>query len=75
MGLHPQIAISYFAVFDGHGGDSCSLFLKEHLHKQLVKAFIAPRNPQQLPLMQSNNFEQTLRDAVFEAFKATDLLY
>lgn len=25
--------------------------------------------------MQSNNFEQTLRDAVFEAFKATDLLY
>jgi hypothetical protein len=26
--LDPQVTISYFGVFDGHGGDSCPLFLK-----------------------------------------------
>jgi protein phosphatase 2C family protein 2/3 len=24
---------SYFGVFDGHGGDSCSNFLKDNMHK------------------------------------------
>jgi len=28
LGLDPFISASYFAVFDGHGGDTCSLFLK-----------------------------------------------
>ena len=33
LGLDPNIIVSYYAVFDGHGGDSCSLFLKRNLHK------------------------------------------
>jgi len=75
LGLDPQVTVSYFAVFDGHGGDSCPLFLKEHLHRQLVEAFVSPKNLNRLPLMQSSNFEVTLKDAVFEAFKTTDLMY
>ncbi len=28
--LSADIKMSYFGVFDGHGGDCCALFLKEH---------------------------------------------
>lgn len=75
LGLDPIIAVSYFAVFDGHGGDSCSKFLKQHLHSQIVEAFVAPKNPKRLPLMQSSMFEATLQDAILEAYKRTDFLY
>jgi protein phosphatase 2C family protein 2/3 len=27
---------SYFAVFDGHGGDACSNFLKDNMHKYVI---------------------------------------
>lgn len=64
LNLDPQIPVSYFAVFDGHGGDSCSLFLRAHLHKYMVKSFLQPENKKRLPLMQSEKFEVTLADAV-----------
>jgi len=32
----PQVF--YFGVFDGHGGDKCSIFLKEQLHKYIEDA-------------------------------------
>lgn len=66
---------SYFAVFDGHGGDSCSLFLKQNLHKNLVESFVKPKNTKILPLMQSQDFEATLKQAIYEAYLTTDLMY
>lgn len=33
--------IPYFAVFDGHGGNECSLFLKENLMQFIRKEFVA----------------------------------
>jgi serine/threonine protein phosphatase PrpC len=75
LNLDPQIPVSYFAVFDGHGGDSCSLFLRQHLHRYLVDAFLEPGDQKRLPLMQADKFEQTLHDAVLEAFQKCDLEY
>ena len=37
--------ISYFGVFDGHGGDKCSKFLKENMHKYLLKSNSFVNNP------------------------------
>jgi serine/threonine protein phosphatase PrpC len=34
---------SYFGIFDGHGGDSCSNFLKDNMHKYV------PPNPLRSP--------------------------
>ncbi len=73
LGLDPNISCSYFAVFDGHGGDSCSLFLKYNLHKVLVDCFVKPKNG--LPLMQSLDFEAALKEAVCQAYLTADLLY
>jgi hypothetical protein len=30
--------VQYFAVFDGHGGQACSTFLRDHLHKYITQA-------------------------------------
>ena len=42
--LHPKIPVSYFAVFDGHGGYQCAQFLRDNLHLCLVKAFTQRNN-------------------------------
>ena len=35
---------SYFGVFDGHGGNKCSDFLKENMHKYVLHASLrSPR--------------------------------
>ena len=56
LNLDPQIPVSYFAVFDGHGGDSCSMFLRANLHKFMVEAFLSGEG-KRLPLMQAEKFE------------------
>lgn len=33
-----EINISYFGVFDGHGGDKCSKFLKENMYNYILKS-------------------------------------
>ena len=33
--LHDPVA--YYSIFDGHGGSQCSIYLKENLHKFLIK--------------------------------------
>jgi serine/threonine protein phosphatase PrpC len=37
--------IHYFAIFDGHGGNKCSDFLKENFHKLLIENKNFPRKP------------------------------
>ena len=34
----PSTNSSYFAVFDGHGGDECAEWVSQHLHKHIVDA-------------------------------------
>lgn len=30
-----EVTVTYYAVFDGHGGPSCANFLKDNLHLEL----------------------------------------
>jgi serine/threonine protein phosphatase PrpC len=34
-----DVSVTYYAVFDGHGGPECALFLKDHLHHEIKKCF------------------------------------
>ena len=40
-----SLNISYFGVFDGHGGDKCSKFLKANMHNYLLKSNLFIQNP------------------------------
>ena len=34
--IHPKI--NYFAIYDGHGGNKCSIFLQENLHEYIFSS-------------------------------------
>ena len=50
--------ISFFGVYDGHGGDKVAIYAGENLHKIIAKQ----------DAFKENNFEQALKDG----FLATD---
>ena len=54
----PDKRLSYFGVYDGHGGDKVALFAGENIHKIIAKQ----------EAFKSGDFEQALKDG----FLATD---
>ena len=73
--LDEKIPVSYFAVFDGHGGYQCAQFLRQRLHLNLVKAFLARRSGGLQNLIEADNFYQVIDELIGEAFMETDLQY
>lgn len=55
--------LSYFAVFDGHGGARASRFAAENLHLTLAKKF---------PTGDSENMEKLIKKSLVDTFKQTD---
>jgi len=39
--------ISFFAIYDGHGGSQCADFLKDRLHHLIINRDCFPENPEQ----------------------------
>lgn len=73
--LDSKIPVSYFAVFDGHGGYQCAVFLRQYLHLNLVKAFLRRRNGGLQNLIEADNFFEVIDELIGEAFLETDLQY
>ena len=67
--LFDELVVPYYAVYDGHGGVSCSLFLQKHLHHNL-RDLIKSKN-----IAQSKNFFEDLCSTIQEAIIYTDLNY
>jgi serine/threonine protein phosphatase PrpC len=40
MVIDEETSVTYYAVFDGHGGTECSQYLKENLHLEIKKCFL-----------------------------------
>lgn len=73
--ISPTVSVSYYAVFDGHGGESCSRYLQENLHHALVEAFVSPRDKNRMTLIECSNCSETFEGAIHEAFQACDTAY
>uniref|UniRef100_A0A3B4WBM5 Integrin-linked kinase-associated serine/threonine phosphatase 2C n=1 Tax=Seriola lalandi dorsalis TaxID=1841481 RepID=A0A3B4WBM5_SERLL len=58
-----QTRVSYFAVFDGHGGARASRFAAEHLHHNLSKKF---------PSGDTENVDKLIKKCLLDTFKQTD---
>jgi protein phosphatase 2C family protein 2/3 len=38
--------VSFFAIFDGHGGATCAEYLRDHLHQFISGSDYFPENPE-----------------------------
>ncbi|XP_018430113.1 PREDICTED: integrin-linked kinase-associated serine/threonine phosphatase 2C, partial [Nanorana parkeri] len=55
--------LSYFGVFDGHGGSRAAKFASQHLHQNLVK---------KLPRGEGSSVDKGIKKCLIDAFKQTD---
>uniref|UniRef100_UPI003AAF2024 integrin-linked kinase-associated serine/threonine phosphatase 2C n=1 Tax=Centroberyx gerrardi TaxID=166262 RepID=UPI003AAF2024 len=55
--------VSYFAVFDGHGGARASRFAAEHLHHTLASRF---------PSGETENLDKLIKKCLLDTFRQTD---
>ncbi|CAJ1066246.1 integrin-linked kinase-associated serine/threonine phosphatase 2C isoform X1 [Xyrichtys novacula] len=55
--------VSYFAVFDGHGGARASRFAAENLHHNLAKKF---------PSGEKENLDKLIKKCLLDTFRQTD---
>ena len=52
--------ISYFAIYDGHGGNKCSIFLQENLHNYIFNSQYFPEKP---------------LDAIYQAYEKAESIF
>ena len=53
--------ISYLAIFDGHGGSTCSDYLRDNLHNYIIKNDFFPKDPEKSLL---TGFEKCEKDFI-----------
>lgn len=63
--------MTYYAVFDGHGGAECALYLKQHLHECLREEFLDEVEG----LKESQDLNETLANCITKAFEVCDQGY
>ncbi|KAL3664462.1 hypothetical protein V7S43_010782 [Phytophthora oleae] len=70
LGLHPQ---SYFAVYDGHGGEEASSYLGDILHHNIIDSFFMKKTELK-PLINKSpgEMQSMITKRLTEAFEHTD---
>ncbi|GAX85323.1 hypothetical protein CEUSTIGMA_g12740.t1 [Chlamydomonas eustigma] len=66
-----SLRISFFGIWDGHGGVDCATFASERLHANALKAGLAIKR-KQVATGQSIPDVKAVKECVLEAFKKTD---
>jgi len=54
--------VSFFGVYDGHGGSSCSEWLRKNLHIEIAKRLFVANTEAELPAQLIQCFDETERD-------------
>ena len=63
----PNVNISYFGIFDGHSGNKCSDFLKEHLDEFLFNSRYFPLYPHIAIKESFQKAEQTFKNSAYDS--------
>lgn len=66
--MDKDICVTFYAVFDGHGGSQCAEFLKENLHLDLKSCL----EDEVEGIKDCSNLYQTVGTCIKKAFKDCD---
>ncbi|KAG7384675.1 hypothetical protein PHYBOEH_009349 [Phytophthora boehmeriae] len=70
LGMHPQ---SFFAVYDGHGGDEASAFLGDVLHHNIIESFYLKKAELKTLVNQPvEELQSMITKRLVDAFERTD---
>lgn len=68
MQIYNECPLTYYAVFDGHGGPHCANFLRDNLHIELKKQFLDPI----IGIKDAVDLNEAIINCIKKAFEVTD---
>jgi serine/threonine protein phosphatase PrpC len=71
MVIDEETSVTYYAVFDGHGGPDCAIFLRDNLHLEIKNCFLDNIDG----IKESEDLNESLTSCINRAFEETDLKY
>lgn len=71
MVIDEETSVTYYAVFDGHGGPDCANFLRDNLHLEIKQCFLDNIDG----IKESEDLNESLVNCINRAFEETDLKY
>lgn len=71
MVIDYETSVTYYAVFDGHGGPECAEFLRDNLHLEVKKCFLDQIDG----IKESDDLNESLANCLIRAFEETDTKY
>jgi serine/threonine protein phosphatase PrpC len=71
MMLDEEVSVTYYAVFDGHGGAECAQFLRDNLHIELKKRLMDQIDG----IKDSEDINESLANCIERAFEEADYKY
>jgi len=66
--LDNRVQISYFAVFDGHGGEECAIYCSENLHVELRSQL----EDVLTGIEHSNDLNKSIKECFENSFRSID---
>lgn len=75
MMIENDIPYTYYAVFDGHGGADCALYLRNNLHHELKRCLSDSLDGVVDVKIESEEFNERIKGCIVRAFAETDEKY
>ena len=71
MMIDEEVSVTYYAVFDGHGGPDCATYLRDNLHLEIKKCFLDQIDG----IKDSEDINECLANCLLRAFEESDAKY
>jgi serine/threonine protein phosphatase PrpC len=71
MMIDEETSVTYYAVFDGHGGPNCANYLRDNLHLEIKKQFLDNIDG----IKESDDLNESLVNCINRSFEETDSKY
>ena len=68
MWIDDEVSVTYYAVFDGHGGADCAQFLRDNLHNEIRARLLDHIDG----IKDTDDINESISTCITRAFEETD---